>query len=86
MFVQEGEHLYIFLELMKLGSLQSLLKTYKFFDEATTRMYTRQILQGLSFLHSQNTIHRDIKCANILVDASGQVKLADFGMAKKVRW
>lgn len=39
----------------------------------------RQILEGLDFLHTEKIIHRDVKGANILIDASGNAKLADFG-------
>ncbi|GMY09515.1 isoform 2 of mitogen-activated protein kinase kinase kinase 3 [Fagus crenata] len=46
--------------------------------------YTRQIVSGLAYLHGRNTVHRDIKGANILVDPNGEIKLADFGMAKHI--
>ncbi|CAK9231324.1 unnamed protein product [Sphagnum troendelagicum] len=80
----ENGCLYIFLELVKMGSLQSILKKFQVFDEVIISTYTRQILEGLEYLHSKNTIHRDIKCGNILVDSNGQVKLADFGLAKQM--
>lgn len=73
--------LYIFLELVTKGSLASLYQKYHLRDSQVSA-YTRQILNGLNYLHKQNVVHRDIKCANILVDVSGSVKLADFGLAK----
>ncbi|XP_076840354.1 cyclin-dependent kinase 4 isoform X1 [Brachyhypopomus gauderio] len=42
----------------------------------------RQLLCGLSFLHSHRVLHRDLKPENILVTSRGQVKLADFGLAR----
>lgn len=42
----------------------------------------RQFLRGLDFLHSNCIVHRDLKPENILVTSGGQVKLADFGLAR----
>ncbi|CAN6808677.1 hypothetical protein Bca4012_003020 [Brassica carinata] len=78
---KDGSNLYIFLELVSQGSLLKLYQKYPLRDSVVST-YTRQILDGLKYLHGEGFIHRDIKCANILVDASGAVKLADFGLAK----
>ncbi|KAM0949501.1 putative mitogen-activated protein kinase kinase kinase STE-STE11 family [Dioscorea sansibarensis] len=78
------DKLYIYLEYVSGGSIHKLLQEYGQFGEQAIRSYTQQILSGLAFLHAKNTVHRDIKGANILVDPSGRVKLADFGMAKHI--
>ncbi|KAK9071008.1 hypothetical protein SSX86_009576 [Deinandra increscens subsp. villosa] len=77
--------MYIFLELVTNGSLAKLYHNYCLGDSQVSA-YTRQILGGLKYLHERNVVHRDIKCANILVDASGSVKLADFGLAKATKF
>ncbi|KAH7538075.1 hypothetical protein FEM48_Zijuj03G0160600 [Ziziphus jujuba var. spinosa] len=79
-----GDKIYIYLEYVSGGSIYKLLQDYGQFGELAIRSYTQQILSGLAYLHAKNTVHRDIKGANILVDPNGRVKLADFGMAKHI--
>ncbi|KAI4330899.1 hypothetical protein MLD38_029141 [Melastoma candidum] len=76
--------LYIYLEYVSGGSIHRLLQEYGQLGELAIRSYTQQILCGLAYLHAKNTVHRDIKGANILVDPNSRVKLADFGMAKHI--
>ncbi|CAM6101731.1 unnamed protein product [Calypogeia fissa] len=81
---REDEALNILLEFVPGGSIASLLGKFGSFTEPVIRMYTKQLLLGLEYLHSNNILHRDIKGANILVDNKGCIKLADFGASKKV--
>ncbi|KAG4182874.1 hypothetical protein ERO13_A09G073250v2 [Gossypium hirsutum] len=74
---------YIYLEYVHPGSINKYVRDHcGAITESVVRNFTRHILSGLAYLHSTKTIHRDIKGANLLVDASGVVKLADFGMSK----
>lgn len=73
----------IYLEYVHPGAINKYVKEHcGAVTESVVRNFTRHILSGLAYLHSKNTVHRDIKGANLLVDASGVVKLADFGLAK----
>ncbi|KAL7210242.1 hypothetical protein ACSBR1_031748 [Camellia fascicularis] len=74
----------ILLEIVPGGSISSLLGKFGSFSESVIRMYTKQLLLGVEYLHRNGIMHRDIKGANILVDNKGCIKLADFGASKKV--
>uniref|UniRef100_A0A0E0DCN2 mitogen-activated protein kinase kinase kinase n=1 Tax=Oryza meridionalis TaxID=40149 RepID=A0A0E0DCN2_9ORYZ len=80
---KEDSKLYVFLELMSQGSLASLYQKYRLRNSHVSR-YTKQILNGLIYLHDRNIVHRDVKCGNTLVHRNGSVKLADFGIAKEI--
>uniref|UniRef100_A0A0D3FPF7 mitogen-activated protein kinase kinase kinase n=1 Tax=Oryza barthii TaxID=65489 RepID=A0A0D3FPF7_9ORYZ len=77
------DRFYIYLEYVHPGSINKYVNQHcGAMTESVIRSFTRHILKGLAFLHSQKIMHRDIKGANLLVDVNGVVKLADFGMAK----
>lgn len=63
------------------GDLFSLLKNLNALEEKTVRTYTYQIVKALEYLHTNGIIHRDLKPDNILVSASGTLKLTDFGLS-----
>jgi serine/threonine protein kinase len=46
------------------------------------KSYTKQILEGVFFMHKNNILHRDIKSANLLVTRDNQIKIADWGLAR----
>ncbi|XP_065834384.1 mitogen-activated protein kinase kinase kinase 3-like [Oscarella lobularis] len=75
----------IFMEYMPGSSIHNLLKEHGPLTETLTRKYTRQIVEGVAYLHSKCVVHRDIKGANILRDSSGNVKLSDFGASKRLQ-
>lgn len=53
-------------------------------EEPLARSLFKQLLDGLSYIHSQNIIHRDIKPENILFDEHFNLKICDFGLSVKI--
>ncbi|XP_050210664.1 mitogen-activated protein kinase kinase kinase 17-like [Mercurialis annua] len=76
----------IFMEYVSGGSLSDILQKFGGkLDEQVIRLYTKEILCGLKYIHEQGIVHCDIKCKNLLLGSSGNVKLADFGCAKRIK-
>ena len=81
----ENESLCIIMEYAELGDLYTLIKHYKrhqkYFDEMLLWRIAYEILTGLEYLHSNNIIHRDIKCLNLFLSKDHHVKIGDLGVS-----
>ncbi|XP_065371529.1 serine/threonine-protein kinase greatwall isoform X2 [Calliphora vicina] len=80
--LQSVSYVYLVMEYMVGGDLKSLLAMYGYFDEAAARFYVAEVALALQYLHEHGIIHRDIKPDNMLISATGHVKLTDFGLSK----
>ncbi|KAH9255075.1 hypothetical protein BASA81_006834 [Batrachochytrium salamandrivorans] len=65
------------------GELFYLLTQRGRFDEPSVRFYAAEISSALSHLHANSVVFRDLKPENLLIDAQGHMKLADFGLSKQ---
>nr|XP_033800849.1 mitogen-activated protein kinase kinase kinase 19 isoform X2 [Geotrypetes seraphini] len=74
----------IFMEFVPGGSIASIIKRFGPLPEIVFSKYTKQILQGIAYLHANRVIHRDIKGNNVMLMPTGVIKLIDFGCAKRL--
>lgn len=76
----KGSELWIVMEYCAGGSCGDLLRSGNIPEEFIC-IIMRELIMGLDYLHADQKIHRDVKAANVLLGANGQVKLADFGVS-----
>lgn len=82
----EENTLSIFMEFVPGGSISSIINRFGPLPEMVFCKYTRQILQGVAYLHDNCVVHRDIKGNNVMLMPTGIIKLIDFGCAKRLAW
>uniref|UniRef100_A0A1S4CT15 non-specific serine/threonine protein kinase n=1 Tax=Nicotiana tabacum TaxID=4097 RepID=A0A1S4CT15_TOBAC len=80
----KNENINIITEIFTSGTLRQYRKKHKKVDVRALKNWSRQILEGLSYLHGHDPpiIHRDLKCDNIFINGNqGEVKIGDLGLA-----
>eukprot|EP00189_Rhodosorus_marinus_P003196 CAMPEP_0113962104 /NCGR_PEP_ID=MMETSP0011_2-20120614/5714_1 /TAXON_ID=101924 /ORGANISM="Rhodosorus marinus" /LENGTH=439 /DNA_ID=CAMNT_0000973889 /DNA_START=109 /DNA_END=1428 /DNA_ORIENTATION=+ /assembly_acc=CAM_ASM_000156 len=82
---QSEHHLFMLTEYCEGGDLHHYMKrrNYKI-SEHTVKNILAELVLALEYVHQSGAIYRDLKPENILLDGSGHVKLADFGLSKKL--
>ena len=80
---QDHRYLYMVMDYMPGGDLVNLMSNYDV-PEEWARFYTAEVVLALEAIHRMGFIHRDVKPDNMLLDAHGHLKLADFGTCMKM--
>ncbi|KAL3319235.1 hypothetical protein Ciccas_002108 [Cichlidogyrus casuarinus] len=82
--IMDKECVYLCMDYMPGGDLYHWIEEYDTLTEEQTRFYLAETLMAVECLHSMNFIHCDLKPDNLLLDAKGHLKLADFGSCVSV--
>lgn len=71
------------MDLAENGTLLDYVLEKHFLEENQARNLFKQLISVVEYIHSKGVVHRDIKCENLLLDENYNLKLIDFGFARK---
>jgi len=80
----DGQDLWIIMPLLEAGSCAAIMKQiypHGIKDEALIATILKEVLHGLLYFHNDSRMHRDLKAGNVIISKTGEVQLADFGVA-----
>ncbi|KAJ3236878.1 Calcium/calmodulin-dependent protein kinase kinase 1 [Chytriomyces hyalinus] len=80
---ENEDNVYLFFELCELGPVMRIAvnQVVRPFSEDIARMYFRDVLSGMEFLHKNRIVHRDLKPENLLLTIEHRIQIADFGIS-----
>ncbi|EJU02268.1 Pkinase-domain-containing protein [Dacryopinax primogenitus] len=78
---EDKDNVYITLELCRAGSLMDFVRRRARLSEPEVRLYMVQLAGSISYLHTHQIIHRDLKLGNLFLDDRLELKVGDFGLA-----
>lgn len=81
--LQRGPKIFIFMRHAENGDLLTYIQNNGPLLEHQAKIWFYQMVKGIRYLHSMGIAHRDLKCENILISKNMNVKIADFGFARR---
>lgn len=81
--LQSGNTVFIFMQWAENGDLLDYVKKKGVVPEVQANLWFFQMVSAIKYIHAMDYAHRDLKCENILISKHMNVKVADFGFARK---
>ncbi|XP_055850885.1 testis-specific serine/threonine-protein kinase 4 [Episyrphus balteatus] len=81
--IETSHRVYLVMQIAENGTMLDYIRQKKYLDETNARKLFRQLISVISYCHSKGVVHRDIKCENLLLDTEFNLKIIDFGFARK---
>ena len=80
--IETNTRMYIITDLAESGDLLEFIRKNGAVAEAQAKRLFKQLVLGISYVHSQDVVHRDLKCENLLLDKEKNLIVSDFGFAR----